>query len=82
MSAWIKCSDRLPPDETDVLIVVNGQQRIGALFWETPTFEETFKAFRYWDDAENEGQSWEWDDVTHWQPLPPFPPTDDKDDDK
>lgn len=71
---WIKCTEQLPPDETEVLIVVNGERRIGALYWDTPGFEDTYTAFRYWDDPDNDGRCWEWHDVTHWQSLPDLPP--------
>ena len=52
---------------------MRGKVRIGELRWETPTWEESFSAFRYWDDPEEEGQEWEWHDVTHWTPLPKPP---------
>lgn len=73
MSAWIPVSERLPADETPVLAVVNGRTRVAELRWETPSFEETYKAFRYWDDPDDDGQCWEWHDVTHWMPLPEPP---------
>jgi hypothetical protein len=68
---WISVEDRMPPDETPVLIVRMGEVRIGELRWERPTFEETFKAFRYWDDPLNDGQTWDSPgEITHWMPLP------------
>lgn len=73
MSEWIKASDKLPDDETPVLIVVNGAIRIGEIRWETPSFEDTYKAFQYWDDPIDDGQHWEWHDITHWMPLPKLP---------
>lgn len=66
---WTRTQDERPPDETEVLILVNGVRRIGAICWETPSYEETFTAFPYWDDPYNDGQDWEWHDVTHWAPL-------------
>ena len=76
---WIRIKDRLPEDETPVLIVINGIIRIAALYWEHPGFEDTYKAFQYWDDPEDDGQAWEWFDVTHWRELPAMPEI--KDDD-
>jgi hypothetical protein len=69
----VRTIDDLPPIETEVLILVRGRWRIGALQWETPGFEDTFKAFKYWDDPEDDGQDWEWYDVTHWCSLPALP---------
>lgn len=70
---WIECSDRLPPDETAVLVNFNGEPRIGELRWDHPTHEESYKSFRYWDCPYNDGQPWEVFDITHWQPLPAPP---------
>lgn len=67
---WMHTKDGLPPDETPVLIVLKGEIRIGELRWERPGFEDTFEAFRYWDDPYDDGQDWEWDDVTKWAMLP------------
>lgn len=72
-SGWIPVSERLPADETPVMILRNGELRIGELRWEKPTYEETFNPFQYWDDPNNDGQTWEWDEVTHWMPLPAAP---------
>lgn len=72
---WIQCSERIPPEDTPVLILRNGELRIGAIFTESPGHEETFKAFNYWDDPNDDGQCWEWHEVTHWMPLPSTPVT-------
>lgn len=74
---WIQCSERIPPEDTPVLILRNGELRIGAIFTESPGHEETFKAFNYWDDPNDDGQCWEWHEVTHWMPLPNTPVTKD-----
>ena len=75
MSDWISVKDRLPPDETPVLIWFNTEFiKVGELRWDTPGFEDTYKACRYWDDPYDDGKLWEWYDVTHWMPLP-SPPT-------
>jgi hypothetical protein len=69
----IKTKDRLPQTETPVLILVRGKWRVGELRWETSGFEDFWKAFRYWDAPEDDGQEWEWYDVTYWTPLPDTP---------
>lgn len=66
--------DSLPPDETPVLILFfNGDIKKGEIRWEHPSFEDTFRAFKYWDDPDNDGQEWDWDDVIAWTPLPEIP---------
>ncbi len=67
---WIKVTDELPKANTPVLILCNGQVRIGQLVWEHPTHEETFTSYTYWDDPYDDGQLWEFFYITHWQPLP------------
>lgn len=73
MGDWIKVSDQRPKDETPVLIIHCGEIRIGEIRWEHPSFEDTYEAFPYWDDPYDDGQGWEWPDVTHWMPLPEMP---------
>ena len=73
-SEWVVVNERLPNDETPVLILHRGIIKVGELVWDNPSWEDTYKAFRYWDDPVNDGQDWEWFDVTHWMPLPPAPP--------
>lgn len=69
----IATSEKLPPDETPVLILHRGEWRIGELRWEHPTWEDTYQAFQYWDNPHDDGQEWEWQDVTHWAELPDIP---------
>jgi hypothetical protein len=64
------CKEVLPPSETPVLVLYRGNWRVGELCEERPTWEESFKPFRYWDDPYNDGQEWDWHDVTHWAHLP------------
>jgi len=70
---WIKCSERMPEPEIPVLIMNNGDMRIGEIRWDYPTHEETYQAFRYWDDPFDDGQIWDCCDITHWMPLPAAP---------
>jgi hypothetical protein len=69
-TVWRSTKESLPTDETPVLIMVNGKVRIGELRWERPGYEDTFAAFQYWDDPEDDGQCWEWDNVTEWAAVP------------
>ena len=63
--------EALPEDETPVLLLFwNGKRRIGELRWESPGHEDTFQAYRYWDDPENDGQDWDWADIVGWRELP------------
>ena len=79
LGAWISTGivapfDRLPEDETPVLILFHdGKIRIGEIRWERPTWEETFQAFQYWDDPYDDGKDWDWADVVGWMPLPEVP---------
>lgn len=68
---WISVRDRLPSDETPVLVYfdVLDAIRIGELRWEHPGFEDSYESFRYWDDPQDDGQGWEWHEITHWCPL-------------
>ena len=71
---WISTADSLPPKETPVLILFSNETiRIGEIRWEYPTYEDTYNAFRYWDDPADDGKDWEWLDITHWQALPALP---------
>jgi hypothetical protein len=78
MMEWISSKERLPDDETPVLILVANNIRIGELRWEIPGYEDNYESYRYWDDPKDAGQFWEGLDVTHWMPLPdpPTEPTD------
>lgn len=72
---WLSAADQLPPDETPVLIVLDGHIRVGELRWDRPGHKDTYRAYRYWDDPEDNGQCWEFDQITHWCPLPQRPQT-------
>lgn len=66
---WIACTDQLPPDETEVLIMAEGKRRIGSIEWDIAGPGDSYQPYKYWEDSENH-YDWEWDDVTHWQHLP------------
>lgn len=70
---WIATADRMPPDETPVLIVLKGKVRIGELRWDHPGHEDSYTSYRYWDDPNDDGQEWEFADITHWAPMLPPP---------
>lgn len=70
---WVPTSERLPTDETPVLIVWRGNVVIGERRWENPGPEDTYAAFWYWDDPSDDGQDWRTEDVTHWMHLPELP---------
>ena len=72
---WVAVAERLPEAETPVLILRNGNAETGGLYWEYPGFEEDFQAYQYWDRPTDIGMGWEWDEVTHWMPLPAAPAT-------
>ena len=71
--SWVSVEDKLPPDETPVLIVINGKIRIGERRWDHPGHEDTYESYWYWDDPENDGQGWETESVTHWATLIDLP---------
>jgi len=63
------------PHETPVIILRDGIPCIGEKRTEIPSFEDTYNAFDYWDDPNNDGQCWDECLITHWMPLP-APPKD------
>ena len=70
---WVSVADYLPPDETPVLVLRCGAVRIGELRWDHPGHEDSYRSFRYWDDPNDDGQGWEFDEITHWAPIPQPP---------
>lgn len=65
---WIKCTDRMPAVETEVLVVHKGKIKIASLQWDIGGVEDTYQPYQYWADPDDFAD-YEWDDVTHWQPL-------------
>lgn len=77
-NTWTPTTERMPPNETPVLCVYRGEHRVLERRTERPTWEETYKAFDYWDDPTDDGQQIEEHEVTHWMPLPALPPLTDE----
>ena len=70
MSDWISTKQNLPPLHEPVLALFNGNPIVLELAEETPSWEETFDAFRYWVEPSSETLDIDWDEVTHWMPIP------------
>lgn len=72
---WVRTDDELPPDGTSVLVRHREKKHpvIAELCWDRPGFEDSYKAYRYWDSPDDDGQEWEWHDITHWTVLPELP---------
>jgi hypothetical protein len=70
---WVTIGDSLPPDETPVLTVYKGTIRILELRWDEPSREDSWEAYRYWDDPYDSGHSLNFDHVEHWMYLPALP---------
>lgn len=73
-NGWIKCSDRLPPIETDIL----GLCKIESLNIKSPLIlivsREVADGEYYFSPVNQNGLDYESAvEVTHWQPLPPPP---------
>lgn len=51
----------------------SGSPKLGEIRWESPGFEDSYQAFRYWDSPTDDGKVWECGDITHWMPLPQPP---------
>ena len=69
MINWISTAERLPPNETTVLIIMHGALRVGAIFTELSNWESGRVPCDYWDDPEDDGQCWSFCDVTHWAEI-------------
>ena len=60
----------LPEIGIPVMIIYKDEPRIGVLLREEPSYEETFSPYLYWDSYYDDGQDWEWFDVTKWAYIP------------
>ena len=72
-TTWISVSDRLPDDETPVIIVYRNNVVVGERRWEHPAYYDNFASFWFWDSPTDEGQDWDRDKVTHWMSIPALP---------
>jgi len=71
---WVRCANKLPLDETPVLIFRNGDVRIGERRWYYPSCTESHIAFWYWDAPNGAASDWkDNNEVTHWMPLQESP---------
>lgn len=59
---WISVKERLPEEQTGVLIAVKDCRSVIAQVWNGR-----------WTDVGESGLDYEQDDVTHWMPLPEPP---------
>lgn len=74
LGGWVPTAERLPPDETSVLLFRNGKVVIGERRWEHPTWEETFSSFWFWACPDDQWHDDQGDaTVSHWMPLPDGP---------
>lgn len=62
MTTWISCSDLLPPEEEDVLLIINNEVRIG-------TRTTINRRLDWWVGSKYVP----FEQVTHWMPLPRVP---------
>ena len=70
---WVSVDDHLPPDKTPVLVLRCGAVSICELRWEHPGPEDSYQSFRYWGDTNDYGQAWDFNEITHWSPIPQPP---------
>jgi hypothetical protein len=74
-SIWLAIDEgngQLPPDNTEVLLLVNGKMYEGLLQWDHPGYEDTYTSYRYFTDIDGRSD-WDWPEVTHWAPKPAVP---------
>lgn len=65
---WHDASHELPPEGALVLIeFTNGRLRLASIFEDVPSWEDTYQAYFYFDDPEDEGQDWQMDDIARWK---------------
>lgn len=66
------------PDEGErVLALYRGEWIVLEVAIEYPTFEETFRPFKYWREPFSDMLQIEYYDVDDWLPLPEIPSNDD-----
>lgn len=74
---WIKCSERMPEADKYVLVLCgDGYQSV--MFYVEPeivrTQDSDYHEGHYWSNEQSHSSFFrEFDDVTHWQPLPANP---------
>jgi hypothetical protein len=70
---WINVEDNLPALGVPVLTIFRGSPLVLELCEGHPSYEETFKPFKYWNEPSSEILEPDWYEVTHWMPLPELP---------
>jgi hypothetical protein len=70
---WIACTETLPKKETPVVAFIGGIPRILEIRTDSPSRDDTYQEYDYWDDPSNDGQEIAWHDVSHWMLLPEDP---------
>ena len=62
----VKEGGELPHLHERVLCILGGEPIVLELQEESPSYDETFKAFLYWHEPYDEYMQIEWHEVTHW----------------
>jgi hypothetical protein len=75
MLNWVSVDERLPDPGDVVLVLLNGDPRVGTRVWDHPGYEDTYDPFLYWDDPYDDGQDWECFEITHWAEIGELPET-------
>lgn len=70
---WISVKDRLPDKEENVLFFDGDMIYIGGIGSYEEGYEEGGKIIDFWIDFPQESIDFEWNDITHWMPLPSSP---------
>lgn len=61
---------KMPEEGQRVLALYKGEWIVLEVGVESPTYEETFTAFKYWFEPFSDMLDIEYDDVTEWRELP------------
>jgi hypothetical protein len=76
---WVRCDERMPESSAEVLVwlaepIIKGGSQVAIDAW-----DEQYESPVAWSSATIfVGMGWDsgtdWEDITHWMPLPPAPP--------
>jgi hypothetical protein len=70
VSDWIKCSERMPEQHREVLILVPERVAMFVASYEEHTYSHSGHTVRHWTIPDNDFDA---DEVSHWMPLPEPP---------